>query len=196
MEHSGSPQSPAAPRIPASPQSPAAPPRPVAEAGAGRALAPRLATPADAGEIARLRSELILSQRLDEHWLALCREQLAARLVPGGDARAYVVDAPTGGLAACALGLVQAVLPAPAYPKGLAVRIHSVATEPAHRRRGFARAALSALLTHLEEEGVTLYELYAHGEGSAPLYASLGFAGDPALMRMTRMTARTGTQAS
>jgi hypothetical protein len=57
-------------------------------------------------------------------------------------------------------------------------------------------AALSAQLTYLEEEGVTLYELYAHGEGSAPLYASLGFAGDPALMRMTRLTARTGTRAS
>lgn len=189
-------QHPAAQRSPAPPQRPASCRSPVAEAGAGRLSAPRLATPADAGEIARLRSDFILSERLDDHWLAVCREQLAARLVPGGDARAYVVDAPAGGLAACALGLVQAVLPAPAYPKGLAVRIHSVATEPAYRRRGCARAALSALLTHLEEEGVTLYELYAHGEGSAPLYASLGFAGDPALMRMTRLTARTGTRAS
>ncbi|MFI5642018.1 GNAT family N-acetyltransferase [Streptomyces goshikiensis] len=59
------------------------------------------------------------------------------------------------------------------------------ATAPAHRRRGYAKATLAALLDHLEKDGVTLYELYA-SEGSAPLYEQLGFAADPALMRMTR----------
>ncbi|MFF4448236.1 GNAT family N-acetyltransferase [Streptomyces sp. NPDC001502] len=146
---------------------------------------PRPATPADAAEIARLRSENILSEPLDADWLTRCADQLALRLQAGGDARAYVVDSPTGGLATCALGLVHAVLPAPKYPEGLAVRIHAVATDPAHRRRGHAKAALSALLDQLEREGVTLYELYA-GEGSAPLYEGLGFRADPALMRMTR----------
>ncbi|MFI9583741.1 ALF repeat-containing protein [Streptomyces sp. NPDC052236] len=52
---------------------------------------------ADADEIARLRSELILSEPLDENWLAMCRNLLAVRLGPGGDARAYVIDALTGG---------------------------------------------------------------------------------------------------
>ncbi|MFE9846573.1 GNAT family N-acetyltransferase [Streptomyces goshikiensis] len=146
---------------------------------------PRLATPADAAEISRLRSDHILSEPLDETWLTACTDQLVLRLQAGGDARAYVVDSPDGGLATCALGLVHAVLPAPKYPKGLAVRIHAVATDPAHRRRGYARAALAALLDHLEEDGVTLYELYA-SDGSAPLYEQLGFAADPALMRMTR----------
>ncbi|MGE7384180.1 GNAT family N-acetyltransferase [Streptomyces sp. NPDC004126] len=122
---------------------------------------PRLATPADAAEIARLRSENILSEPLDEVWLTTCADQLALRLQDGGDARAYVIDSPAGGLATCALGLVHAVLPAPKYPKGLAVRIHAVATDPAHRRRGYAKAALAALLDHLEDDGVTLYELYA-----------------------------------
>ncbi|MGW6982182.1 GNAT family N-acetyltransferase [Streptomyces sp. NPDC054932] len=146
---------------------------------------PRLATPADAAEISRLRSENILAQPLDATWLARCTDQLALRLRPGGDARAYVVDTPENGLATCALGLVQAVLPAPKYPRGLAVRIQAVATDPGHRRRGYARSALTALLDHLEGEGVTLYELHA-SEGSAPLYEALGFAADPALMRMTR----------
>ncbi|WP_329315616.1 GNAT family N-acetyltransferase [Streptomyces sp. NBC_01278] len=149
---------------------------------------PRLATPTDAAEIARLRSENILSEPLDEAWLTTCADQLALRLQYGGDARAYVIDSPSGGLATCALGLVHAVLPAPKYPKGLAVRIHAVATDPAHRRHGYAKAALTALLDHLERDGVTLYELYASA-GSAPLYEDLGFAPDPALMRMTRFPA-------
>ncbi|MCZ1006756.1 GNAT family N-acetyltransferase [Streptomyces lydicus] len=149
------------------------------------APAPRLATPADAGEIARLRSQYILSEPLDEAWLARGRDQLALRLRPGGDAHAYVVDAPGEGLASCALGFVQVLLPAPRYPQGLAVRIHAVATDPAHRRRGYAHAALSALLEDLQERGVTLYELYA-SEGSAPLYERLGFRPYPALMRMTK----------
>ncbi|MFB7599810.1 GNAT family N-acetyltransferase [Streptomyces sp. NPDC056160] len=148
--------------------------------------APRLAVPADAGEIARLRSELILSDPLDGDWLAICRDHLAARLVPGGDARAYVIDAPEGGLASCALALIDFVLPAPRYPKGLAARIQAVATVPGYRRRGYAKAALTALLAHLEGDGVTLYELHASND-SAPLYAALGFTSDPALMRMTRL---------
>ncbi|CAL9361337.1 hypothetical protein SUDANB105_00672 [Streptomyces sp. enrichment culture] len=148
---------------------------------------PRLARPDDALEIARLRSELILSEPLDETWLATCRDQLATRLQPGGDARAYVIDAPNGQLASCALAFLQPLLPAPKYPKGLAARIHAVATEPAYQRRGYAKAALTALLEHLEQDGATLYELYA-SEGSAPLYEALGFRRDPALMRMTRFS--------
>ncbi|MEU2238314.1 GNAT family N-acetyltransferase [Streptomyces sp. NPDC018338] len=148
--------------------------------------APRPATPEDAAEIVRLRSDFILSEPLDEQWLVICRDHLALRLQPGGDARAYVLDAPSGGLAACALGLIHPVLPAPKYPKGLAGRIHAVATEPAHRRRGHARAVLAALLEHLEREEVTLFELHASADAT-PLYEEFGFAGDPALMRMTKI---------
>ncbi|MFE7354236.1 M15 family metallopeptidase [Streptomyces sp. NPDC057543] len=117
---------------------------------------PRLATPADAGEIACLRSELILSQPLDASWLTTGQELLAARLQPGGDARAYVIDATHGTLATCALGLVHCVLPAPRYPKGLAVRIHAVATDRAYQRRGYAKAGAAVDLTLVDADGVEL----------------------------------------
>ncbi|MFI8326771.1 GNAT family N-acetyltransferase [Streptomyces sp. NPDC085529] len=145
----------------------------------------RPAVPADAGEIARLRSAYVLSEPLGEAWLDVCREHLAERLGPTGDARAFVVDAPGGGLAACALALIHRVLPGPGYPRGLAARVHAVATEPACRRRGYARAVVSALVEHLWQEGVTLFELHA-SEEAAPLYEEFGFASDPALMRMIR----------
>lgn len=151
---------------------------------------PRRATPADAEGIARLRSELILSEPLDSAWLALCTDQLAERLRPGGDARAYVVDAPDGALATCALALVGPVLPAPRYPQGLAARIQAVATQPRYRRRGYAKTALTALLDDLEQEGATLFELHASDE-SRPLYEALGFVSEPALMRRTALPPQT-----
>lgn len=147
---------------------------------------PRRATPADAEGITRLRSELILSQPLTPDWLALCRDQLAERLQAHGDARAYVVDAPEGGLVTCALALVSPVLPAPRYPQGLAARIQAVATQPGYRRRGYAKAALTALLNDLEQEDITLFELHASDE-SRSLYEGLGFVSDPALMRRTAL---------
>ncbi|MET9778821.1 GNAT family N-acetyltransferase [Streptomyces sp. NPDC006367] len=159
---------------------------PVAEPGAVQQVPVRTATPADAEGIVRMRSEYILSEPLSEEWIRRCTIQLVPRLAAAGDARAFVVDAPDGSMAACALGLIHPVLPAPAYPKGLAARVHAVATRPDFRRRGYARAALSALLDQLHAEHVTLFELHA-SEEAAPLYRALGFASSTALMRMTRL---------
>lgn len=144
----------------------------------------RAAVPEDAEGIIRMRSEFILSTPLGEEWIGRCSTQLALRLGPGGDARAFVIDAPDGGLAAVALGLIHAVLPAPSYPEGLAARVQAVATRPGFRRRGLARAVLSALLDELKAGDVTLFELHSSPE-AVPLYRELGFASSPALMRMT-----------
>lgn len=155
----------------------------------------RAATSADAEGIIRMRSEHVLSQPLSKEWIGRCTDKLAPRLTPAGDARAFVVDAPDGTMAACALGLIHPVLPAPAYPRGLAARVHVVATHPDFRRHGYARAVVTALLEHLADaEDVTLFELHASMEAQ-PLYRELGFTGSPALMRMTRLepTAAAGT---
>ncbi|SDE02575.1 GNAT family N-acetyltransferase [Streptomyces prasinopilosus] len=162
--------------------------RDTAPAATGRPPA-RPATPADAGGIVRMRSEHVLPEPLSEEWVRRCTDELAPRLSETGDARAFVVDAPDGTLAACALGLIQPVLPAPACPRGLAARVQVVATRPDLRRRGYARTVVSALLDHLSlVEHITLFEVHASVE-AAPLYRELGFTGSPALMRMTRPSA-------
>ncbi|MFY4722897.1 GNAT family N-acetyltransferase [Streptomyces sp. LaBMicrA B280] len=152
--------------------------------GLGRAVV-RAATPADAEGVIRMRSAYVLSTPLSEEWIRRCAVQLAHRLAPGGDARAFVIDDADGSPVSCALGLIQPVLPAPAYPRGLAARVHMIATRPDLRRRGCARAVVGALLDQLRDEHVTLFELHA-SEQAAPLYRAFGFAASPALMRMTR----------
>lgn len=129
----------------------------------------RAATSADAGAITRMRSAYVLSAPLTDDWLRLSTDELAPRLTPQGDARAFVVDAPDGTMAACALGLISPVLPAPAYPRGRAARVQIAATRPEFRRRGYARAVVSTLLDHLADvEDVTLFELHTSPE-AAPL---------------------------
>lgn len=145
----------------------------------------RVAFPSDAEGIIALRSELVLSEPIDAEWAALSSTHLALRLAPGGDARAHVAEAPDGSLVSCALGLIHPLLPAPACPSGLAARVHAVATHPRYRRLGLARELLSALLDRLQADGATLFELRA-AEEATPLYRELGFAADPASMRLTR----------
>ncbi|MFD7537505.1 GNAT family N-acetyltransferase [Streptomyces sp. NPDC059819] len=158
---------------------------PAASHGAGGQPSVRAATSVDAEAICRMRSAFVLSAPLADDWLRRCADELSPRLAASGDARAYVIDGPNGMLAACALGLVSPVLPAPSYPRGLSARVQLVATHPDYRRRGYARAVVSALLDRLADEDVTLFELHTSPE-AAPLYRQLGFSGSPALMRMTR----------
>ncbi|MFC9156798.1 GNAT family N-acetyltransferase [Streptomyces bauhiniae] len=150
----------------------------------GTAHAARPATPADAEGIVRLRSAFVLAEPLSEEWIVRSGAELAARLAPGGDARACVVDAPDGTLASCALALVHPVLPEPASPSGRAAQVHTVVTHPSWRRRGNARSALTALLDRLRAEGAAPVEADAPGAARA-LFRASGFCGSLAPMRMT-----------
>lgn len=147
-----------------------------------------LATADDAAEIARLRSDLILSEPLDDHWLAPLRHDAgraagARRRCPR--LRHRRPDQRTRIL------LARPHPPCTARPE-LRQGPRGTHTRRRHRtglrRRGCGKATLAALLDRLERDGVTLCELYA-SEGSAPLYAGLGFASNPALMRMTHFPA-------
>ncbi|WP_127500797.1 GNAT family N-acetyltransferase [Actinoplanes solisilvae] len=140
----------------------------------------RRATVDDAVELVRLR-EVLMGVRSDENttgWQESSRQILRRRLAgPAPTMAGFVVDQPdgTGRLAACAVGIIEERLGAPRNPQGLTGYVFNVATDPAQRRRGYARACTVALLDWFRSEGVGAVDLRATAEAE-PLYASLGFA--------------------
>ncbi|MEV6596008.1 GNAT family N-acetyltransferase [Actinoplanes sp. NPDC051346] len=148
----------------------------------------RQATPADAGELMRLRKVMLDSMRPDPapsgDWertgAAVLSQQLGD---PAGMLAAFVVDRPDGtGLAACVVGAVDQRLPNPGDPTGLRGYVYNVATDPAHRRRGYSRACMIALIGWYATRGVSVVDLRATRDGE-PLYTDLGFhrTDDPAM---------------
>ena len=85
-------------------------------------------------------------------------------------------DAP--GLAACALGQIDERLPGPGDPTGRRGYIYNVATLASHRRRGYSRACMTALIDWYAHRGIRAVDLRASRDGE-PLYTSLGFRRTP-----------------
>jgi ribosomal protein S18 acetylase RimI-like enzyme len=147
----------------------------------------RLATRADAAEVARLAALMYASMGLvtDRDWLAHAAAAFARRA--GDHLVAFVVDRPEGeaGLVASGVGLISSRLPSPNNPDGRIGYIQWVATETAFRRRGLARQVLLGLLQWFDERGVPVIELHATPDGES-LYRSLGFGekGAVALRRL------------
>ncbi len=141
-------------------------------------MQPRPATHADTPELLRLAAMMYTSMGLDaggEAWRESATKLLAERL-GGDDAVVFAVDDPAqpGRLAACGGAAVIQRLPGPSTPTGKWGYVQWVATEPAYRRRGIARAVMIAILSWLSQRGVTNVELHATPAGE-PLYRSLGF---------------------
>lgn len=97
---------------------------------------------------------------------------------------AFVVDAVPGRVAACAVGFLLPRLPGPDSSKPFNGDISTVATDPAFRRRGYARAVVTALIDWMTVHGCKRISLTASSEGE-PLYTSLGFVIDNP--RMSRL---------
>jgi ribosomal protein S18 acetylase RimI-like enzyme len=148
----------------------------------------RAATPDDADELVRLRAVMLQTftdpGRWNDDWREPARQTLRKRLTgPGSSMAAYVVDHPSEPtLAACAVGLIEQRLGGPGNPGGQVGYVFNVATDPAQRRRGHARACMEGLLGWFRSRGVKVVDLKASAEGE-PLYESLGFvrAPDPAM---------------
>ncbi|RGD57037.1 GNAT family N-acetyltransferase [Kitasatospora xanthocidica] len=134
----------------------------------------RPAGPEDADELLRLRVAVLDGARPADDWRAAFRDEMRARLGTDPDLLAFVAPADGGALAACAIGVVHRCYRGPSHPTGRWARIHTVVTDPAHRRRGHARAVTTALVRALRLRGCGSIELRAT-EAGAPLYRALGF---------------------
>ncbi|QKW17840.1 GNAT family N-acetyltransferase [Kitasatospora sp. NA04385] len=142
----------------------------------------RPATSEDAEELLRLRVDVLTGRPATDAWRTTFFADLRARLGTDPHLLAYVADAGDGTLAACAIGVVYRGYDGPAYPDGRWGRIHTVVTDPRHRRRDLGEAVTRALVGALQERGCSSVELIATPEG-LPLYEKLGF--DPAAHYLT-----------
>lgn len=71
--------------------------------------------------------------------------------------------------------LVRRMMPRPGHPRGFReAHVLNVFTEEGHRRRGHARALMTALLAWCRRSGFRRATLHASAKGK-PLYLSLGF---------------------
>jgi ribosomal protein S18 acetylase RimI-like enzyme len=140
----------------------------------------RIAVPADAEALVVLRAAMFDAMGQDTvgpQWrsgaLAWFRERLE-----GDDVVVVVADPPGFGPVASAMAVLEHRAPSPTNPFGLAAHLSQVSTLPEHRRRGHARACVTALLTALDERGVARTDLFASADGEG-LYLDLGFRPSP-----------------
>ena len=147
----------------------------------------RRATAGDAAELVRLRGVLfgVPADSDEGGWREASRRILERRLVePSPTMAGFVVDQPAKGglLAACAVGILEERLGVPHNPSGLTGYLFNVATDPDHRRRGYARACTTALLEWFRAQGAGAVDLRATADAE-PLYLSQGFArtADPSM---------------
>lgn len=142
----------------------------------------RQAEVADAAELVRLRAVMLADMDGAEPepgpWSEIAEKSLRERLAdPLGSLAAFVVDRnpASGGLAACAVGVIERRLGGPDNPSGDVGHVFNVATDRDCRRRGYSRACMQALLDWYQQRGVTRVDLRASRDGE-PLYRALGFA--------------------
>ncbi|MGW8378063.1 GNAT family N-acetyltransferase [Streptomyces sp. ODS28] len=108
--------------------------------------------------------------------LPRAERSLGAFVVDGDEGSGLTGELGGGGptLAACAVGTVEQRLPAPAHPTGRFGFVFSVCTDGRYQGRGYARAAMEALLDWFAARGVNRVDLHASKEAEH-LYRALGF---------------------
>jgi len=134
----------------------------------------RRATAGDAQALTRLRGlmHLAMGDTLTDEWEAMCVAAFGRRLGDPDFAAFLVVE---GDLAvACGVGWLEEHLPAPYALDGRRGHISSMSTDPAFRRRGYARMVMKALMEWFDAKGVPRVDLRATPFGR-PLYEAEGF---------------------
>ena len=135
---------------------------------------PREATPEDAAEIVHLGALMFkaVGAKPTPSW-ALDSTTLVKERI-GHDLLGFVIDAPEGGLAACALVNIAPRLPRPGRHSRFAAYVQWVSTAPQHHRKGYARAVMDALLAETDKRGIEVVELHATPAGRH-MYEQMGF---------------------
>jgi ADP-ribose pyrophosphatase YjhB (NUDIX family)/GNAT superfamily N-acetyltransferase len=137
----------------------------------------RPGVPADTPEVLRLAHLMYESMGIDASvgpWSQVAAEHISERL--GQDAAVFVVDDPSenGRLAATGAGSISRRLPSPGNLGAKVGYVQWMSTDPAWRRRGFAREIMHALLEWFTQNEVQVVELHAAPLGER-LYQELGF---------------------
>ncbi len=141
----------------------------------------RRAEAADAADLVRLRAQMLadMGQPVGddgEPWRASAEDWFAERLVREREFASFVVDDPDDGVVACSAGICDFHAPGPGNLTGVRGHVFNMSTFPGHRRRGYARACLEALLEWFRDETqARVINLNATPDGLA-LYDSAGFA--------------------
>ncbi|MGH3056471.1 MAG: GNAT family N-acetyltransferase [Gaiellaceae bacterium] len=138
----------------------------------------RHALPADAEvithhRIAMFRDMGVLDEREVPALEAATRAYLSAAL-PSGVYVGWMVEA-DGAVIAGGGAVIRQLLPRPGHADGgEEAYVLNVYTEPAHRRRGLARALMETILDWCRERRVNRVSLHASDKGR-PLYESMAF---------------------
>lgn len=134
----------------------------------------REAVESDAAEIVHLGALMYKSvgAKPTPQWALESTRIVKERL--GKDLIGFVIDAPEGGLASCALVNIEPRLPRPGRHSALVAYIQWVSTAPQHYRKGYAKALMAALLEETDRRGIEVIELHATQSGRH-LYDELGF---------------------
>ncbi|MFC6083194.1 GNAT family N-acetyltransferase [Sphaerisporangium aureirubrum] len=141
----------------------------------------RRATAADARALTRLRALMLDAMGMpvggeDAPWREAAQAWFAGELENEDGFAAFVVDDPDLGVVCSAAGGCHRRAPGPSNVGGLHGHVFNISTDPRRRRRGHARACLTALLAWFRDEtGVRVIDLNATGEG-LEMYRAAGFA--------------------
>jgi GNAT superfamily N-acetyltransferase len=140
-----------------------------------RTSSARPATTEDIPELLRMREVFfreMYDRTPDVNWKRSFESLLRRRL--GTDQFAMFVIDGEDGLTACGTGLIHQTLPGPFNLEGTRGEVVNMVTEPAHQRRGHARAIMVALLDWFYAHGIVKVTLNASAAGER-LYRDLGF---------------------
>jgi ribosomal protein S18 acetylase RimI-like enzyme len=140
----------------------------------------RRATKADVAALVHLRSLMFSSMGTDvggqdAAWRLGATRWFLEQLARPQQFAGFVVEHPIDGVVCVALGSCDERAPSPDNVIGSHGHVFNISTDMAHRRRGYAQACLTALLTWFQTDtGVRVVDLAATPEG-ARLYQLAGF---------------------